>query len=209
MADRYSSYDVLTKRDSLSWNAVSRAAIDRRLALRVQPGVLSGTQLATLRRLVARVCPDLPGRPPTTTVAMVVQRIAGDASDGHRHAGLPRFAECWRRALDGLEDEARLVASSAFAASNDAQADHLLRALAQGKVTATVWSDLPPTLVWNWRLLPDLVAAHWAQPALWSAMGFGGPASPRGYVRLGLNRRDPWEAVEDSPSLTGLPRHRE
>jgi hypothetical protein len=27
-------------------------------------------------------------------------------------------------------------------------------------------------------------------------MGFGGPANPRGYVRLYTNRRDAWEAVE-------------
>jgi hypothetical protein len=30
-------------------------------------------------------------------------------------------------------------------------------------------------------------------------MGFGGPASPRGYVRMGLDRRDPWEAAESKP----------
>jgi hypothetical protein len=27
-------------------------------------------------------------------------------------------------------------------------------------------------------------------------MGFGGPASPRGYVRLDADKRDPWEAAE-------------
>ena len=30
-------------------------------------------------------------------------------------------------------------------------------------------------------------------------MGFGGPASPRGYVRMELDRRDPWEAAEAKP----------
>jgi hypothetical protein len=31
-------------------------------------------------------------------------------------------------------------------------------------------------------------------------VGFGGPASPRGYVRLGLNQRDPWEGeARDKP----------
>ena len=30
-------------------------------------------------------------------------------------------------------------------------------------------------------------------------IGFGGPASPRGYVRMNFDRRDPWEAVETKP----------
>jgi hypothetical protein len=28
-------------------------------------------------------------------------------------------------------------------------------------------------------------------------MGFGGPAAPRGYLRLGPDERDPWEAREE------------
>jgi hypothetical protein len=37
---------------------------------------------------------------------------------------------------------------------------------------------------------------YYAHPQAWDEIGFGGPASPRGYVRMGFNRYDPWEAVE-------------
>lgn len=208
MADRFAGYDVLAKRDTPSWNEKTRHAIDNRLALSVPPDVLNGTQLATLRKLVARVCPEPPGRHPTTTLAMIVHQIAAGAGDGYRHHALPRLAECWRRALDALDAEAREVFGPAFAALEDTDADFVLRAVEQGEVRAGAWSDLSPQVVWRWRLLPDLVSAHWAQPALWSAMGFGGPASPRGYVRLGPNRRDPWEAIEEGAPMEGLPLHR-
>ena len=59
------------------------------------------------------------------------------------------------------------------------------------------WGDLPPKTFWKWRLISDIVSAYYAHPSAWSAMGFGGPASPRGYVRLDANRRDPWEASEE------------
>ena len=36
--------------------------------------------------------------------------------------------------------------------------------------------------------------AYYAHPSAWNEIGFGGPASPRGYVRMDFNRRDPWEA---------------
>lgn len=208
MAERFASYDVLAKRDTPSWDDTTRGVLDHRLALEVPPDVLSETQLATLRQLVARIVPDPPGRPPTTTLAMIVHRIKEDVGDGFRHAALPRLAECWRRALDAIEAEARERHDESFATLDEDTADALLRAIQQGEVAAAAWDDLPAQRVWESRIMPDLVSAHWAQPSLWSAMGFGGPASPRGYVRLGVNQRDPWEAIEEDGAHTGLPRHR-
>ena len=49
------------------------------------------------------------------------------------------------------------------------------------------------------RLLHDIVSAYYAHPASWNEIGFGGPASPRGYVRMNFDRRDPWEASEARP----------
>ena len=208
MADRFADYDVLAGRDTPSWNARTRAVIEERLALRVPDGVLTPTQLATLRAVIDRLCPDPAGRPTTTTLAMIVHKIAADARDGYRHHRLPRTGECWRRGLDAIEAEAQARHGAAFAALSDDEADNLLRLVSQGEMRASEWNDLPAMLFWHWRLVPDCVAAHWAQPSLWSAMGFGGPAAPRGYVRTGIDRRDPWEAIETGEPLRGLPKHR-
>jgi hypothetical protein len=51
-------------------------------------------------------------------------------------------------------------------------------------------------LFFEHRVIPDITHAYYAHPVAWNEIGFGGPASPRGYVRMGLDRRDPWEAVE-------------
>jgi hypothetical protein len=55
---------------------------------------------------------------------------------------------------------------------------------------------MPPAVFFRRRLLPDIVHAYWSHPTAWSEMGWGGPASPRGYVRMDYDRRDPWEPVE-------------
>jgi len=208
VGDRFPGYDVLAGRDTLSWNARTREVIDARLALQVPQGVLSAKQMATLELAVERLCPDPPGRPATTTLAILVHKIAGDTRDGQRHHRLPATRECWQRGLDALEAEARTRYGVAFAALAGENADIVLRAVSEGDVRAEEWDSLPPQLFWSWRLLPDCVGAHWAQPSLWSAMGFGGPAAPRGYVRTGIDRRDPWEAIEAGEDLKGLPRHR-
>ena len=208
MVDRFPGYDVLAARETLAWNDKTRQVIGERLALQVPEGILTERQLATLRTVVARLCPDPDGRPPTTTLAMVVHTIAADACGGFRHHRLPRTRECWLRGLDALEAEARARYGVAFAALTGENADILLRSVSQGDVLARDWDNLPPKLFWHWRVLDDCIGAHWAQPSLWSAMGFGGPAAPRGYVRTGIDRRDPWEAIEAGEPLRGLPRHR-
>ena len=100
MADAFSAYDVLAKRDTPSWNERTRDVINKRLALAIAENVLGDTQLATLRVIVARVCPDPPDRPATNTLAMIVRKIAEDEGDGYRPNTSPRTAECWRRGLE-------------------------------------------------------------------------------------------------------------
>jgi hypothetical protein len=43
------------------------------------------------------------------------------------------------------------------------------------------------------------LACFYSHPWAWNEIGFGGPASPRGYVRMAFDRRDPWEAAEAKP----------
>ena len=104
--------------------------------------------------------------------------------------------EAWQRGLDAIDAEAKAHFDTPFAQLDAAQADAILSIVQQEKVTLAQWADIPAELFWSWRLIPDIVSAYYAHPSAWSAMGFGGPASPRGYVRLQKNRRDPWEAAE-------------
>jgi len=58
---------------------------------------------------------------------------------------------------------------------------------------------MPSAIFFGKRLLPDIINAYYGHPTAWSEIGFGGPASPRGYVRMDFDRRDPWEATEAKP----------
>lgn len=44
------------------------------------------------------------------------------------------------------------------------------------------------------KLLTLTIDAFYSHPEMWSEIGFGGPAYPRGYVRLDFGHLDPWEA---------------
>lgn len=194
--DPFPGYDVLQKRHTPSWNEQTRGVVDRRLALVDSGAVLSEAQIAILRRIADRIVPQPIGRPPVNTAAILIEKIDRDEGDGYRHQSLPPVRKAWRTGLDALEAEAQLRFQRSFTDLADTEADGLLAAVERGAVSHRAWEGMPPAIFWSWRLLPDLVSAYFAHPSAWSAMGFGGPASPRGYVRLGANRRDPWEAVE-------------
>ena len=201
MVDRYPGYDVMRKRDSVSWNDKTREVIDERLAQSADDrGPLSETQWHTLEALCECILPQ-PGRHrkaiPLATV--IAERIGKDISEGYRDSRLPPFRKAWERGLDALQDEAHRRQGEGFASLAGDQKQAILKDISKGATTSALWRDMPAEEFFSSRVLHDMVNAYYAFPAAWNEIGFGGPASPRGYVRLGFDRRDPWEAVEAKP----------
>jgi hypothetical protein len=196
MPDRYPGYDVLNKRHSTSWNEQTRRVVDARLAVPRTPQFLSPTEFATLAAAAARIAPQPPGRAEVPTAALVDDKLHKNEGDGYRQPALPPLREAWRRGLAALEVEADAAHGKPFHALPPDAQDALLARMQHGELSHPVWGDMPPALFFKERFAHDIIAAHYAHPSLWSAIGWGGPASPRGYVRMAANRRDPWEAVE-------------
>ena len=78
----------------------------------------------------------------------------------------------------------------------DGLQDKLLRAAQSGELKSAEWGGLHCDAFFRHRMGRDIVLAYYAHPTAWSEIGWGGPASPRGYVRLDIDERDPWEAAE-------------
>jgi len=196
MPDRYPGYDVLAKRDTPSWNEQTRRVIDARLSVPDQPAFLDAREWLTLKAMCERIVPQPADRPPVPTAALVDRKLQANAGDGYRNAKLPPLREAWRQGLYALEREALDAHGRAFYALDDAERDALLGRIQKGEASSDAWGGMPPELFFKERLLHDIVQACFSHPALWSRIGWGGPASPRGYVRMGFDKRDPWEAVE-------------
>lgn len=199
MPDRYPGYDVLAKRDTLSWNDATRQVIDARLAVDDSPRFLEPAAWQTLRAVCARIVPQPETRAPVPVAALVDRKLAGDQRDGYRQATLPPLREAWLRGLAALDAEAVAAHGERFHSLEPAQQDALLKAMQGGRLRGDAWQDMPAATFFSERLAHDILAAYYSHPASWNEMGFGGPASPRGYVRMYFNRRDPWDAVEAQP----------
>jgi hypothetical protein len=205
MPERYPGYDVMAKRHTPSWNEATRRVIDQRLAMPRDPRFFSQDEWLTLTAVCDRIVPQPKHRPPVPVAAMVDHKMANNVTDGYRDARLPRMQDAWRRGLAALDAEARARHGGRFHAIGVAEQNALLTQMQQGELDNPAWGGMPCDLCFSHRMVHDIVAAYYAHPTAWNEIGFGGPASPRGYVRMGFNRRDPWEAVEATPAAGKQP----
>jgi hypothetical protein len=199
MTERYPGYDVMAKRWTLSWNEATRETIDRRLAIPREPRFFTAEEWRTLTAVCARIMPQPLDRPPVPLPAFVDQKITDGLLDGYRLAQMPPQGEAWRRGLAALEQESRGKHDERFDQLTGPEQDELLGRMQKGDLTGPAWGGMPCKLFFEHRVIPDIVHAYYAHPVAWNEIGFSGPASPRGHVRMGLNRRDPWDPVEAGP----------
>ncbi|HEV7158487.1 MAG TPA: gluconate 2-dehydrogenase subunit 3 family protein [Caulobacteraceae bacterium] len=199
MAELYPGYDVMAKARTPSWNEQTRRVVEARLAIDPEHHrFFTDAEWLTMKAVCDRIVPQDRAHP-VPLAAMVDGKLADGEGDGYRNASLPPQADAWRRGLAALEAEARARHGRCFHALEAAERNALLTAMQQGLLAGQAWAGMPSALFFSARVLPDIVAAYYAHPLAWNEIGFGGPASPRGYVRMDFDRRDPWEAAEARP----------
>ena len=196
MPERYPGYDVLNKRDTPSWNEATRRVVDHRLAVPRAPRSLTPEEFALVSSLADLVTPQPDHRPHIPVAALIDEKLTTHRQDGYRSPGMPRELEAWRRGLCALEAESRSAHGRAFHELPRNLQHELLRKMQSGDLHHEAWQGMSPASFFSRRLLNDIVSAYWSHPTAWSEIGWGGPASPRGYVRMGYDERDPWEAAE-------------
>lgn len=196
MPDRFPGYDVLAKRDTPSWNEPTRQVIDARLSIPNEPRFFTSQEWQILTAICDRIVPQPKTRAPVPIAALVDRKMASDKRDGYRQASMPKMQEAWQRGLAALDAVAHASHGAPFHAIVAAEQDKLLKAMQQGELDGPEWGGMPAHTFFSKRLAHDILSAYYSHPTSWNEIGFGGPASPRGYVRMNFNRRDPWEAVE-------------
>ena len=190
----YPDYDVLAKWRSPSFDDKTRAVLRRRLQPAPAPRFFRGEEFRLLQAIVDRLLPQGDRREPIPVAAWIDARLAEGSDDGYRNEHMPPQAQAWRRGIAGIEAEARRRFGRPFADLGPDAQDEILRRVQAGEVDPAAWGGMDAARFFREGLLRVAAGLYYAHPAAWSEIGFGGPASPRGYVRLGADERDPWEA---------------
>jgi hypothetical protein len=108
---------------------------------------------------------------------------------------MPDDGDAWKRSLAGLDADASAAHGVRFT-HVDAQAQREL--IEHVRTTEGDWHGMPGSRVFElW--MRYACAAFYSHPWAWNEIGFAGPAYPRGFKTLAIDRPEPFERREEDP----------
>jgi hypothetical protein len=187
MRGRYPDYDVLATVEH--WDAVTRRVVLDRVGNVPAIRFFDERQERTLRAfcdvVTAQDC-----EPRIPVLEMVDAKLYAGKLDGFRYHDMPPDPETWRRVAANLDATAREEGcEEGFAAAGSESQHAIVERFSEGELD---W-DLPVKRAWS-VVMRGVLSAFYSHPWAWNEIGFGGPAYPRGFARLGAGQREHWEA---------------
>jgi hypothetical protein len=169
MHGRYPDYDVLE--NAGHWDEVTRALILGR-ARDVPPLRFFSREEAEALRPFLDVALAQDAEPRIPVLELIDAKLWRGEGDGYRYHDMPEDGETWRRFARHLDG---------FAALDDGARRAWVQRLHDGELE---WDDLNARRAWS-VVMRHALSAFYSHPWAWNEIGFGGPAYPRGYMRMG------------------------
>lgn len=187
----YPTYDVMAAQHE--WDPHTRAIVNERLHTGGDYLFLNVIEAETLRTWCALLMDDDRGE----IVQYIIEHLDRTLSSGtesERKPGVPRSPELIRTGLEALDDSCQLLYTERFFHLDEDRQLQIMTAVSSGEAAPyEQWKHVPQDLFFR-KLLTLTTEAYYSHPRVWSEIGYGGPAYPRGYVRMHLGQLDPWEA---------------
>ena len=181
MIGRYPDYDVFAA--EASWDETTTRVVKERLSQHGPLRFFTAQEEPALRAF-CDITTAQDSEPRIPVAEMVDAKFAGGQLDGYRYDDMPEDGQTWRVLLRGLDETARAAGADRFAGLADEDQEGIVEALSQGKLSGGAWDELNATRVWS-VCMRAVLSAFYSHPCAWNEIGFGGPAYPRGYMRLG------------------------
>ncbi len=200
MIGRYPDFDVFAA--EASWDEQTAAVIKARLAPSGALRFFTPEQEPALRAFCDTTTAQ-DDDPRIPVAEMVDAKLADGELDGFRYEDMPADTETWRLVLRGLDERARELDGDGFAALSVDVREQVVGALAEGELSGGAWDELNVARAWS-VCMRGILAAFYSHPWSWNEIGFGGPAYPRGFMRLGqgVSGLEPFErggATDEDP----------
>ena len=200
MIGRYPDYDVLQSVDT--WDAATAKVVDARMHVSREMNFFSAAEQSTARLFCDLVtAQDMEPRIPV--VELIDEKLAGGRLDGYQYDDMPDDRDTWRLVLAGLDEVATERHGARLADCQPEAAHQVVSDFAATKVSGGSWEKLNVSRAWS-VCMRAILAAFYSHPWAWNEIGFGGPAYPQGYMRLGpvstLEPRESAGATSEDPA---------
>lgn len=193
----YAGYSTMAQKKS--WEDATQRIITERVEKTPPIRFFSQEEAALLGAVFDRVMPQddrAEGR--TIPILPVVdERLYKNSLNGFRYEDMPPDQEAYKLSITAIEQMGQARFQTSFADLTVHRQELILKSLHDGNPDPenAIWQRMPVHRFWA-MLMEDCVTAYYAHPWAWDEIGFGGPAYPRGYMRLENGLPEPWEKDE-------------
>jgi len=200
MIGRYPDYDVLSA--SNTWDHATKKVVMARLDPPGPMRFFTAEQEPTLRAFCDTVLAQ-DNEPRVPVAEFVDDKLAAGRLDGYQYADMPDDCDTWVVTLRGLDHTATERGAPTFAAADPPTREAIIDDFAHTRLAGGPWAGLNVAHAWS-VCLRSILAGFYSHPWAWNEIGFGGPAYPRGFMRLGpTSTTEPFErhgATDEDPA---------
>lgn len=181
------------------WDAKTRHVVEDRVSREKSIRFFTQDEARTMEAVVDRMLPqdDRTDERRIPILPGIDERLYENRLEGYRFEDMPPDQEAYRIAARAFEEMAQTLHGRAFHELAMREQEEILKSLhdAKPKAALDLWKQMNVERFWT-LLLTDVVSVYYAHPWAWDEVGFGGPAYPRGYMRLEEGEPEPWEVEE-------------
>jgi hypothetical protein len=198
---RYPDFDVFDAVDT--WDPATRRVIEDRMALAGRPLRFFAAEEEPTLRAFCDTAMAQDEEPRVPVAEFVDDKLASGRLDGYQYADMPDDRDTWRLVLEGLDETARLrYGVPGFPDAEAAQREEVVDAFSKAQLSGGSWQRLNVSRAWT-VCMSAVLTGFYSHPWAWNEIGFGGPAYPRGFMRLGpVSILEPFEtpgATQEDP----------
>ncbi|HEX6540500.1 MAG TPA: gluconate 2-dehydrogenase subunit 3 family protein [Ktedonobacterales bacterium] len=188
------------------WDEATRKVVLKRVSDPPPLRFFSPDEARLMQAVIDRVLPqdDRDDEHKIPILNVIDDRLYHNRIDGYRYEDMPPDREAHRLGLRAIDTIARKVHGQPFVDLSPSEQDLVLKSIhdCQPQAAHDIWQRMDCQRYWM-LLMQDCIEGYYAHPWAWDEIGFGGPAYPRGYMRLEHGLPEPWEVEEQRYEWSG------
>jgi hypothetical protein len=191
---RYPSYNIMDEQEA--WDRHTREIVRTRLIRQFNYRFLTLEEAEVLRSWCSLLMDDSRAEVIQYVLCHIDETLSRADGEGQRKPGVPEAGTLVRGGLKALDQTVSRRFQRPFFQISTAEQKEVMTQISKNQaVPSGIWTV--PQKEWFNKLLTLTIEAYYSHPKIWSEMGYGGPAYPRGYIRADIGMTDPWEAKQE------------
>lgn len=198
----YSAYDVMALKDE--WDSHTKEIVVKRLGPFPETKFLTEHERNLIKVISMHLTYDNREEIFEWIVSYCDQRLSSPIGEEQRKPHVPPESTLIREGLKAIDVASDALHSKSFLELETTEQFDIIASLQLGAaVRISEWNEVPQKDLFN-KLGELIISAYYSHPAVWSEIGYGGPAYPRGYYRIEFGLAEPWEPKKTTVSPSGF-----